>query len=272
MTCDILLQSELYIPQPPLRAAITSAYRRDEAQSVGELLSQIGQIDLPLGRRDNVQQLACTLVTAVRGKRAHATGVDALMHEFSLSSQEGIALMCLAEALLRIPDPETADRLIREQIGRGDWRTHLGHSPSLFVNAAAWGLLITRKLVTTHSEGGFSAMLAGVLEKGGEPLIRKGMDLAMRMLGHQFVIGETIEHALERSRDFENRGYRYSYDKLGEAAVTPTDAERYFASYAAAIHAIGKASAGKGIYAGPGISVKLSALHPRYVRAQRERV
>src|SRR5687768_15789258 len=134
----------------------------------------------------------------MRGKRSHKGGVDALMHEFSLSSQEGIALMCLAEALLRIPDPETADRLIRDKISKGDWRAHVGHSPSLFVNAAAWGLLIFRKLVSTHGEDGLGASLSGLLEKGGEPLIRKGMDLAMRMLGHQFVIGETIEKALER--------------------------------------------------------------------------
>lgn len=198
------------------------------------------------------------------------------MHEFSLSSQEGIALMCLAEALLRIPDRETADRLIRDKISKGDWRAHVGHSPSLFVNAAAWGLLISRKLVSTHGEDGLSAALSGLMEKGGEPLIRKGMDLAMRMLGHQFVIGETIEEALERSREREMRGYRYSYDMLGEAAITEADAQRYWTSYASAIHAIGKSS-GKsgiksGIYKGPGISVKLSALHPRYVRSQRERV
>ena len=269
MTCNILLKSEFCIPQPPLRAAITQAYCRDEAQSVDELL---GQIELPHGSRDRVRELAGNLIAAVRDKRAHAGGVGGLMHEFSLSSQEGIALMCLAEALLRIPDPDTADSLIREQIGKGDWRAHLGHSPSLFVNAAAWGLLITRKLVSTHSEGKFTAALIRLIEKGGEPLIRKAMDLAMRMLGQQFVIGETIEEALERSRERDAIGYRYSYDMLGEAAVTAADAECYLASYDTAIHTIGKASAGRGVYTGPGISVKLSALHPRYVHAQRERV
>ncbi|SOD42567.1 trifunctional transcriptional regulator/proline dehydrogenase/L-glutamate gamma-semialdehyde dehydrogenase [Nitrosovibrio sp. Nv4] len=263
------LQFELHTPQSSLRAAIIDAYRRDEAQSLDELM---GQINLPPASRYQVQERARRLVTAVRGKRTHASGVDALLHEFSLSSQEGIALMCLAEALLRIPDRETANRLIRDKISGGGWDAHLGHSPSLFVNAAAWGLLITRKLVSTHSEGGLTATLTRLVEKGGEPLIRRAMDLAMRMLGHQFVIGETIEKALERSREHEARGYRYSYDMLGEAALTAADAERYYASYEAAIHAIGKAAAGQGVHAGAGISVKLSALHPRYVRAQRERV
>ena len=256
-----------------VRAAITSAYRRNETESVNGLLSQF---DWPLRSRVRTEELARKLVAAVRGERSQRGGVDALMHEFSLSSQEGIALMCLAEALLRIPDRETADRLIRDKVSKGDWRAHVGRSPSLFVNAAAWGLLISRKLVSTHGEDGLGAALSGLLEKGGEPLIRKGMDLAMRMLGHQFVIGETIEEALERSRGREMRGYRYSYDMLGEAAITKADAERYCASYTSAIHAIGK-SRGKsgikgGIYKGPGISVKLSALHPRYIRSQRERV
>jgi len=256
-----------------LRAAITSASRRNEIESVNGLLSQL---DWPPRSRAQTEEVARKLVTSIRGKHSHRGGVDALMHEFSLSSQEGIALMCLAEALLRIPDRETADRLIRDKISTGDWRAHVGHSPSFFVNAAAWGLLISRKLVSTHGEDGLSTALSGLMEKGGEPLIRKGMNLAMRMLGHQFVIGETIEEALERSREREMRGYRYSYDMLGEAATTEADAQRYWASYTSAIHAIGK-SRGKsgiksGIYKGPGISVKLSALHPRYVRSQRERV
>ncbi|SFO37484.1 trifunctional transcriptional regulator/proline dehydrogenase/L-glutamate gamma-semialdehyde dehydrogenase [Nitrosospira briensis] len=263
------LRYEARAPQTPIRAAITNACRRDEAQSVDEL---VGQIDLPPAGRDQVRERARKLVNAVRRKRARWGGTDSLLHEFSLSSQEGIALMCLAEALLRIPDRETADRLIRDKIGKGDWRTHLGHSSSLFVNAAAWGLLLGSKLVSTHSESRLTSALTSVVEKGGEPLIRKGVDVAMRMLGHQFVIGETIARALDRSREQEALGYRYSYDMLGEGALTASDAERYHASYEAAIHAIGRASAGRGIYAGPGISVKLSALHPRYERGQRDRV
>jgi RHH-type proline utilization regulon transcriptional repressor/proline dehydrogenase/delta 1-pyrroline-5-carboxylate dehydrogenase len=156
----------------------------------------------------------------VREKRTRASGVDALMHEFSLSSEEGVALMCLAEALLRIPDTETADRLIADKISKGDWKKHLGESPSLFVNAATWGLLITGKLVASSSEKGLGAALTRMIAKGGEPLIRKGVDLAMRMLGNQFVTGQTIDEALKNSRDNEARGYRYSYDMLGEAALT----------------------------------------------------
>jgi RHH-type proline utilization regulon transcriptional repressor/proline dehydrogenase/delta 1-pyrroline-5-carboxylate dehydrogenase len=260
------LQAETRREQTPLRAAITAAYRRAETTAVEWLLAQ-GANPLP-----DAQPLAHRLVSAVRQKRTRSSGVDALMHEFSLSSEEGVALMCLAEALLRIPDSETADRLIADKISRGDWKKHLGESPSLFVNAATWGLLVTGKLVSSSSETGLGAALTRLIAKGGEPLIRKGVDLAMRMLGNQFVTGQTIAEALKNSRDNETRGYRYSYDMLGEAALTESDASNYYASYEAAIHAIGKASNGRGIKDGPGISIKLSALHPRYSRAQHARV
>ncbi|EKU84112.1 trifunctional transcriptional regulator/proline dehydrogenase/L-glutamate gamma-semialdehyde dehydrogenase [Massilia timonae] len=260
------LHAETKSEQTPLRAAITAAYRRDETEAVQWLLAQGATPSA------DAQPLAHLLVSSVREKRTRASGVDALMHEFSLSSEEGVALMCLAEALLRIPDSETADRLIADKISRGDWRKHLGESPSLFVNAATWGLLITGKLVSTNSEQGLGSALTRLIAKGGEPLIRKGVDMAMRMLGNQFVTGQTIDEALKNSRDNETRGYRYSYDMLGEAALTESDARNYYASYEAAIHAIGKASNGRGIKDGPGISIKLSALHPRYSRAQYARV
>ncbi len=263
------LAAEVLPPASPLRDAVTAAYRRDEREAVHWLLAQLGDDVHP---RDEAQTLARNLVEAVRSKRTRASGVDALMHEFSLSSEEGVALMCLAEALLRIPDHQTADRLIADKISKGDWKRHLGESPSLFVNAATWGLLITGKLVTTNSEQGLGSAMTKLIAKGGEPLIRKGVDLAMRMLGNQFVTGQTIEEALANSRDNEARGYRYSYDMLGEAALTAHDADLYYAAYEKAIHAIGKASNGRGIKSGPGISVKLSALHPRYSRAQRARV
>ena len=260
------LHAETKREQTPLRAAITAAYRRDEAQAVQWLLAQGATPSA------DAQPLAHRLVSSVRQQRTRASGVDALMHEFSLSSEEGVALMCLAEALLRIPDSETADRLIADKISRGDWRKHLGESPSLFVNAATWGLLITGKLVSTNSEQGLGSALTRLIAKGGEPLIRKGVDMAMRMLGNQFVTGQTIDEALKNSRENETRGYRYSYDMLGEAALTESDAKNYYASYEQAIHAIGKASNGRGIKDGPGISIKLSALHPRYSRAQYARV
>ena len=248
-------------PQSPLRDAITAAYREDEEACVRRM---IDAARMPPEQVAAVQALARRLVEEVRGKRTGASGVDALMQEFSLSSQEGIALMCLAEALLRVPDAATADRLIRDKLARGDWRAHLGHSPSIFVNAATWGLLITGKLVATTSEKSLSTALTRLIARSGEPVIRTAVDLAMRMLGKQFVTGETIEDALRSATAREARGYRFSYDMLGEAAMTASDAARYLASYEDAIHAIGKASRGRGIYAGPGISVKLSALHPRY--------
>jgi RHH-type proline utilization regulon transcriptional repressor/proline dehydrogenase/delta 1-pyrroline-5-carboxylate dehydrogenase len=260
------LQAEIKREQTPLRAAITAAYRKDEAEAVQWLLAQGASAN------GDAYMLAHRLVSKVREKRTRASGVDALMHEFSLSSEEGVALMCLAEALLRIPDSETADRLIADKISKGDWKKHLGESPSLFVNAATWGLLITGKLVSTSSESGLASAITRLIARGGEPLIRKGVDLAMRMLGNQFVTGQTIDEALKNSRENETRGYRYSYDMLGEAALTELDAQNYYASYEAAIHAIGKASNGRGIKDGPGISIKLSALHPRYSRAQYERV
>jgi RHH-type transcriptional regulator, proline utilization regulon repressor / proline dehydrogenase / delta 1-pyrroline-5-carboxylate dehydrogenase len=253
----------------PLRAAITAAFRRDERDAVQWLLAQAHLNDTSRGA---IQVLARRLVQSVRAQRTRASGIDALMHEFSLSSQEGVALMCVAEALLRIPDRATADRLIADKIGRGDWRRHLGESPSLFVNAATWGLLITGKLTGTASEQGLSSALTRLIAKGGEPLIRKGLDLAMRMLGNQFVTGQTIAEALANSRDNEAHGYRYSYDMLGEAALTEHDAANYYSAYENAIHAIGRTSNGRGIKEGPSISVKLSALHPRYARAQRTRV
>jgi RHH-type proline utilization regulon transcriptional repressor/proline dehydrogenase/delta 1-pyrroline-5-carboxylate dehydrogenase len=254
--------------QSPLRAAITTAYRRPEVECLPPLLQAAA---LAPEQEKAAGALTRQLVGALRSKRRNG-GVEALVQEFSLSSQEGVALMCLAEALLRIPDTATRDALIRDKIGGGDWRAHAGQSPSLFVNAATWGLVVTGKLSATNSESGLGAALTRLIARAGEPVIRRGVDLAMRMMGEQFVTGQTIGDALSRSRAMEAKGFRYSYDMLGEAATTASDAARYFRDYEAAIHAIGKASAGRGIQDGPGISIKLSALHPRYSRAQRERV
>ena len=252
-----------------LRDAISRAYRRDEPECVARLAEELKSANADPAR---IRTRARALVAAVRRQRRGASGVDHLMQEFSLSSQEGVALMCLAEALLRIPDPATADRLIRDKISKGDWRAHLGGSESVFVNAATWGLMITGKLVSTHSEDALGGAVTRLIARGGEPLIRRGVDFAMRLLGKQFVMGETIEEALERSRANEARGYLHSFDMLGEAATTAEDAVRYFKSYEHAIRTIGSANAGRGPYRGPGLSIKLSALHPRYSRSQRERV
>src|ERR1700692_2235238 len=252
------------VSQTPLRSAITSAYRAPEPECVPPLLKLASA---STDEANRIRTLARNLVGKLRAK-TRSSGVEGLIHEYSLSSQEGVALMCLAEALLRIPDAATRDALIRAKLSKGDWRSHMGQAPSLFVNAATWGLMITGKLVTTNSEAGLSSALTRLIGRGGEPLIRKGVDMAMRLVGEQFVTGETISEALANSRKFEARGFRYSYDMLGEAATTEEDAVRYYASYEQAIHAIGKAAGSGGIYEGPGISIKLSALHPRYSRSQ----
>ena len=251
-----------------LRALITGAYRRPETECLPPLLTQAA---LSAGNKANAAATARRLIEALRQKHT-GSGVAGLVQEYSLSSQEGVALMCLAEALLRIPDAETRDALIRDKIARGDWKSHVGESRSLFVNAATWGLVVTGKLTGTVNNGGLAAALTHLIARCGEPIIRRGVDMAMRLMGEQFVKGETIYEALNRARSFEERGFRYSYDMLGEAAMTAADAARYFHDYETAIHAIGKAAAGRGIYEGPGISIKLSALHPRYGRAQADRV
>ena len=254
--------------QTPLRQAVTDAYRRDEIEAVQDMLQRAQMTD---EERNAASELARRLVTQVRASRTKASGVDALMHEFSLSSEEGVALMCLAEALLRIPDNATRDRLIADKISEGNWKSHLNNSPSLFVNAAAWGLLITGKLTATNDKQ-MSSALSRLISKGGAPLIRQGVNYAMRLLGKQFVTGQTIEEALQNGKEREKMGYRFSFDMLGEAAYTEEDANRYYNDYVQAIHAIGKDAAGQGVYEGNGISVKLSAIHPRYSRAQHERV
>ena len=251
-----------------LRQRITAAYRTPEPECLPRLV-EAATLTSPIAAK--ARDTARALVEALRAK-PRGQGVEGLIHEYSLSSQEGVALMCLAEALLRIPDAATRDALIRDKIATGDWRSHLGQSPSLFVNAATWGLMVTGKLTAATGEDGLGSVLTRLIARGGEPIIRKGVDLAMRMMGEQFVCGETIESALTKSRPKEAAGFSYSYDMLGEAATTAADAVRYYADYENAIHAIGKAAAGRGIYEGPGISIKLSALHPRYARTQISRV
>lgn len=254
--------------QSALRKAITDAYRRPEADCIAALLPQA---TLPDDTKAAIHKTGSALIEALRSK-PRGSGVEGLVHEYSLSSQEGVALMCLAEALLRIPDSATRDALIRDKIATGDWKSHMGGGRPMFVNAATWGLVVTGKLTSTVDSRSLSAALTRLISRCGEPVIRRGVDMAMRMMGEQFVTGETIKEALKRARPLEERGFRYSYDMLGEAATTAEDADRYFKDYENAINAIGQASAGRGIYEGPGISIKLSALHPRYARAQAERM
>ena len=260
------------LQREPLRQAIIAAWRKPETDLLPDLLD-LARISPEM--QEKTQRLARELASRLR-LRKPATGraglVQGLLQEYALSSQEGVALMCLAEALLRIPDAETRNALIRDKISQGEWNSHLGRSPSLFVNAATWGLLLTGKLVSTHSEAGLNSKLGKLIRQGGEPLIRKGVDLAMKMMGEQFVSGETIALALQQARKLEAQGFSYSYDMLGEAALTAEDAAGYLAAYEAGIHAIGAAAQGRGLYDSAGISIKLSALHPRYSRAQYRRV
>ena len=253
-----------------LRAEIAAWHRRPEPECIAALIDKAAATP---AEAERIRAIAAGLAEKLRSKsRSRASGVEGLIHEYSLSSQEGVALMCLAEALLRIPDAATRDALIRDKLAPGDWRAHVGQSPSMFVNAATWGLVLTGRLVTTTSEQNLTAALTRLIARSGEPIIRAGVDVAMRLMGEQFVTGRTIEEALASSREREARGFSFSYDMLGEAATTAEDATRYYADYEHAIHAIGKAAAGRGIYEGPGISIKLSALHPRYQRAKRARV
>ena len=220
---------------------------------------------------------AAALVDAVRASQVKKGAMDALLREYDLSSQEGVILMCLAEALLRIPDATTADRLIADKIHAGDWAAHLLDNGSLFVNASTWGLMLTGRIVqpdaqTQRDPAGFMRHL---IARVGEPVVRTAMRQAMKILGHQFVMGRTITEALSRAREGDGARYRYSFDMLGEAALSAADADHYFASYEAAITSLGQAAVGareQAPEALPSISVKLSALHPRYSYAQRDRV
>ncbi|MEO5659186.1 MAG: trifunctional transcriptional regulator/proline dehydrogenase/L-glutamate gamma-semialdehyde dehydrogenase, partial [Polaromonas sp.] len=184
-------------PQTDLRAAITAAWHRPEAECLPMLVQLAHTADA--AQRAAIEALATRLVQSLRGKK-DTGGVEALVQEFSLSSQEGVALMCLAEALLRIPDNATRDALIRDKISRGDWHSHLGNSPSMFVNAAIWGLMLTGKLTATSSEKSLASSLTRLIGKGGEPLIRQGVHRAMKLMGEQFVTGQTISEALANSR------------------------------------------------------------------------
>ncbi len=250
---------------------MTENYARDEALVIGELL-RIAEVDG--ATKSAIAATATQLIEGTRGKRAEQSAVESFMRQYDLSSEEGVLLMCVAEALLRIPDADTADKLISDKLGEADWHAHAGKSESLFVNAGTWGLMLTGKLVriADESKSNWLSGLKKLVARSGEPVIRVAVRQAMKIMGHQFVMGRTIEEALERSVNKENRAYRYSFDMLGESALTTADAERYFISYIEAISAIGKAGPYPDLTGAPSISVKLSALHPRYEIGNRNRV
>ncbi|RUT27357.1 trifunctional transcriptional regulator/proline dehydrogenase/L-glutamate gamma-semialdehyde dehydrogenase [Asaia sp. W19] len=252
----------------PLRQAITDHTRAPEDARVTQLAKEA---TLDPAQAETARVTARALVEALRRNGTPGL-VQGLIQEYDLSSQEGVALMCLAEALLRIPDIATRDALIRDKIATGNWHGHISRSTPLFVNAATWGLIVSGGFLSSTQTSRLPKTLDNLLKRCGEPVIRRGVDMAMRLMGEQFVTGQTIDEALKNGRKLEERGFRYSYDMLGEAAMTAEDAERYYRDYENAIHAIGKAASRQGVYRGPGISIKLSALHPRYARLQRERV
>ncbi len=257
-------------PASPLRAAIRDNTRIDETEAVARILAAA---EIPADARSHIAERARDLVAAVRRDRLGKGGIDAFLHEYALSSQEGVALLCLAEALLRIPDAETIDRLIRDKLGEADWAQHLGHSDSAFVNASTWALMLTGRLLHSEREvHDLRAVLHRFVARSSEPVVRQAVTAAMRILARQFVMGRTIAEALDRARPAERHGWRHSYDMLGEAATTAADAVRYFDAYTDAIAAIGRSAAGRAVVEAPAISVKLSALHPRYEMAQRDRV
>jgi len=252
-----------------LSESIARHYLADETQTV-RLLA--GQVRISQRATERVMQQAKVLVENMRRNRAQLGGLDAFMNEYDLSSTEGIVLMCLAEALLRIPDAETADRLIADKLGEADFQSHLGTSESLFVNASTWALMLTGRIV--HDDAlerpGFAHVLGQTVTRLGEPVIRTAMRQAMRIMGHQFVMGRSIEDALNRAE--REPAYRYSFDMLGEAALTAEDAIHHLDAYTNAIPLIGQASSSEDdLMQVPSVSVKLSALSPRFEFAQQQR-
>ena len=246
-----------------MRAAILA----DEAGALRRMVEIAG---LTRADREAIGAGAVDLVRSVRAG-AGASIMQGFLAEYGLSTREGVALMCLAEALLRVPDAETIDALIEDKIGASDWAAHLGQSSSPLVNASTWALLLTGK-VLGDAETGLAGVLMGAIKRMGEPVIRAAAAQAMRELGHHFVLGRDMDEAIARAAAMEAQGYSYSYDMLGEAARTEADARRYHLAYSDSIGALAGVGRGAGIRDRPGVSVKLSALHPRYEFGQRARV
>ncbi|WP_290981446.1 bifunctional proline dehydrogenase/L-glutamate gamma-semialdehyde dehydrogenase PutA [Hyphomicrobium sp.] len=261
----------------PPRDEFATQYLIDENRLVGALIERAFFTE---DERRRTADIARRLVHTARADKASHAGIDAFMHEYGLATDEGVILMCLAEALLRIPDAETANAFIADKISGGAWEKHRGHSDSLFVNASTWGLMLTGRIMRLKEAKGanpFQAMKR-LVARSGEGTIRLAVRQAVKLLGEQFVLGSTIESALSRARAYEDKGYRFSYDMLGEAARSEQDAERYFQRYMAAIDAVGNDAEpfttqhADAIFARPSISVKLSALHPRFEPGKERRL
>ncbi len=252
---------------PDLRLAIDSAMYRDEAAAVAALVDAAA---LSPGDRARISDHAAALVRQIRASTDPGL-MEVFLAEYGLSTDEGIALMCLAEALLRVPDAETMDDLIEDKIAPSDWGKHLGHSASSLVNASTWALMLTGR-VLDDDQPGITRHLRSAVKRLGEPVIRTAVARAMREMGRQFVLGEDIGKAMKRAEGMQAKGFTYSYDMLGEAARTDADARGYHLAYSRAISAIAEHCTSGSVAENPGISVKLSALHPRYEVAQEARV
>jgi len=258
------------LPTAELRRRIRDHLRCNEEELLDALIAKVRFTEF---ERQRIADRATPLIEKVRAERTRTGGIDAFMQTYDLSSREGIVLMCLAEALLRIPDAETQDLLIKDKIGPAEWEKRLGSSHSLFVNASTWGLMLTGRMVSLdNEERNLGGVIKRLVARLGEPVIRQAVLASMRILGRQFVMGRNMAEARERSRSAEKYGYRHSYDMLGEAARTTQDALRYFESYTRAIDALALEVDGQSPINAPSISVKLSALHPRYEESQRDRV
>lgn len=254
-----------------LRSAIRDAkFAAEEAR----IVDIAAGLRLTPAQRAAIEDEASRLVEQVRARRGEHSVLDVFLKEFGLANEEGVALMCLAEALLRIPDAATVDALIADKILPGRWADHIGNSESTFVNASTWALMLTGRVIALDKIGARSPtdVLGKLVGRAGEPVIRSAMRRAMRILGGEFVLGRDIEEALRRGANEHGAGGVFSFDMLGEGARTAADAQRYFEAYAAALDRVGQVAAGRGPRLASGISVKLSALHPRYEFAQRDRV
>ncbi len=253
-----------------LRDIIRQAHLADETESVSRLI-EICQLDV--NTRSSIEKKAAALVDEMR--QLNQIGImETFLAEYGLSSQEGVALMCLAEALLRVPDSLTIDALIQDKIVAADWGRHLGHSSSPLVNASTWALMLTGKVISPENNESWdiAGTMHSMIKRIGDPIVRNAVKQSMRVLGHQFVLGRDIEEAYKRARQKESKGYTHTYDMLGEAAHTAEHARQYFLAYSNAITSLSNNCKHENIHLNPGISVKLSALHPRYETSQRERV
>jgi len=254
-----------------LKAKINETYLIDEAFCVSELL-QLAR--WPAEIFTEAENQARKLVKNIRDKQQNQGSMEAFIHEYDLSSEEGVVLMCLAEALLRIPDDDTADRLIRDKISPAQWSQHLGHSQSLFVNASTWGLMMTGRLLKGQNSSSESLeIFSSLIARMGEPVIRTVLRQAMKIMGAQYVMGTSIDSALKRSQKEFHSNYCFSFDMLGEAALSSKDAQTYFEAYKQAIDALGNSLRDEEtLLSASSISIKLSALHPRYEFLQKKRV